>query len=61
LCWLALFALPELQALPEGFQTVQQWTATAGTWDRPIFVSLALIVLDTLHDLPLPWLLTSAQ
>jgi Transposase DDE domain len=56
LCWLALFALPELHALPDGFATVRDWSAAACTWGRPSFLSLALVALDLLRDLPLPWL-----
>lgn len=52
LCWLALFALPEVHALPAGFRTVQEWSAAVCTWGRPSFLSLALVALDTLHDLP---------
>jgi hypothetical protein len=59
LCWLALFALPELHALPDGFHTVQQWSAAACAWGRASFLSLALTALGMLHDLPLPWLQTS--
>jgi hypothetical protein len=61
LCWLALFALPEVHALPEGFQTVHEWSAAVCTWGRPSFLSLALLALDMLHELPLPWLQTSPQ
>jgi hypothetical protein len=61
LCWLALFALPELHALPGGFQTVQEWSAAACAWGRPSFLSLALLALDMLHDLPLPWLQPNTQ
>ncbi len=53
LCWLTLLALPELHALPEGYQ---QWSRAVCAWGRPSLISLALTVLDTLHDLPLPWL-----
>ncbi len=58
LCWLSLFALPELHALPEGYQ---QWSRAVCAWGRASFLSLALTFLDTLHDLPLPWLSTTTQ
>jgi hypothetical protein len=61
LCWLALFALPELHALPAGFQSYGQWSRVACAWGRPSFLSLALTCLDTLHDLPFPWLITTTQ
>lgn len=61
LCWLALFALPEAHALPAGFRTVQEWTAAVCAWGRPSFLSLALVALDTLYDLPLPWLKSNTQ
>ncbi len=61
LCWLTLFALPEVHALPDGFQTVQEWSAAVCAWGRPSFLSLALVALDSLHELPLPWLKTSTQ
>jgi hypothetical protein len=61
LCWLALFALPELHALPDGFQSLQDWYAPTCTWGRPSTLSLALLALDLLHDLPLPWLKPSTQ
>jgi hypothetical protein len=59
LCWLALFVLPEVHALPDGFRTLQQWAAAVCTWGRASFLSLALLALDMLHDLPLPWLQTT--
>lgn len=61
LCWLTLFALPELHALPDGFATVQQWSAAACAWGRASFLSLALLALDLLHDLPLPWFQPNTQ
>lgn len=60
-CWLALFALPELHALPEGFRTFAAWSAAVSAWGRPSFLSLALTALHTLHDLPLPWLHTTTS
>jgi hypothetical protein len=61
LCWLSLFALPELHALPDGFQTLHEWSAAVCAWGRPSFLTLALLAVDTLHDLPLPWLQPSTQ
>jgi hypothetical protein len=61
LCWLTLFALPELHALPEGFQTLQQGSAAACAWGRASFLSLALLALDMLHVLPLPWFQPNTQ
>lgn len=54
LCWLALAALPESGTLPPG------WHTAVAQWGRASFLSLALALLDTLHDLPLPWLATSS-
>ena len=54
LCWLALAALPGSGALPPG------WHAAVAQWGRASFLSLALAVLDTLHDLPLSWLATTS-
>jgi hypothetical protein len=53
LCWLALAALPESGALPPG------WHAAVAAWGRASFLSLALALLDVLHDLPLTWLTAS--
>jgi hypothetical protein len=50
LCWLALAALPGSGALPPG------WHAAVAQWGRASFLSLAIALLDTFHDLPLPWL-----
>jgi hypothetical protein len=50
LCWLALAALPGSGAL------TPQWHAAVVAWGRASFLSLALALLDTFHDLPLPWL-----
>ncbi len=61
LCWLTLFALPEVHALPHEFRTVQDWSAAVCAWGRASFLSLALVALDLLHDLPFPWLEESTQ
>jgi len=61
LCWLTLFALPELHALPEGYQGYEQWSAAVCVWGQASLISLALTVLDTLHDLPLPWFQAGTQ
>jgi hypothetical protein len=50
LCWLALAALPGSGELPPG------WHAAVAQWGRVSFLSLAIALLDTHHDLPLPWL-----
>jgi hypothetical protein len=50
LCWLALAALPGSGALPPG------WHAAVAQWGRASFLSLALALLDAVHDLPFPWL-----
>jgi hypothetical protein len=46
LAWLTLAALPELGALPAC------WTARVAQWGHASLISLALALLDTLHDLP---------
>jgi hypothetical protein len=53
LCWLALAALPESGALPPG------WHAAVAAWGRASYLSLALALVDTFHDLPLPWFTAS--
>lgn len=53
LCWLALAVLTGNGALPPG------WHAAVAQWGRASFLSLALALLDTFHDLPLLWLATS--
>jgi hypothetical protein len=50
LCWLALAALPGSAALPPS------WHTAVVAWGRASFLSLALALLDTLHELPLSWL-----
>ena len=46
LAWLTLAALPELGTLP------RDWPARVAQWGRPSLISLALNLLDYLHDLP---------
>ena len=46
LAWLTLAALPEVGALPRG------WVATVAQRGRPSLISLALALLDHLHNLP---------
>lgn len=46
LCWLMFMALPQTSALPEGFR------ARVSAWGRTSVVSLALLLLDDLQDLP---------
>jgi hypothetical protein len=53
LCWLALAALPESGVLPPG------WHAAVAACGRVSFLSLALALVDMLHDLPLLWLTAS--
>ena len=52
LCWLALAVSSESGILPS------HWQAAVVAWGRASVLSLALALLDTLHDLPLPWLAT---
>ncbi|HEY6415394.1 MAG TPA: transposase [Acidimicrobiales bacterium] len=47
LAWLTLAALPELGALPA------RWTTRVAHWGHASLISLALALLDYLHDLPL--------
>jgi hypothetical protein len=53
LCWLALAVSSECGVLPS------HWQAAVVAWGRASVLSLALALLDTLQDLPLPWLATS--
>lgn len=50
LSWLTLAALPEIGALPKG------WHAAVSQRGRVSLISLALALLDHLHNLPLPCL-----